>query len=145
MYFTDPYSSWQKGAIENANGLIRQYIPKGMSFKDVSNDQIEGQQGQVCVTHLKMGRRKLSLLTFFIEALDSTRVYGFSIVEGNVRYVQQVSIPTTTHCSSCRVVVPLHPQYCTRTYNCYCYDQRRICRITASPPEEWQDIKGIPS
>lgn len=27
VYFTDPYSSWQKGAIENANGLIRQYIP----------------------------------------------------------------------------------------------------------------------
>ena len=26
VYFTDPYSSWQKGAIENANGLVRQYI-----------------------------------------------------------------------------------------------------------------------
>lgn len=25
VFFTDPYSSWQKGAIENANGLIRQY------------------------------------------------------------------------------------------------------------------------
>lgn len=34
VYFTDPYSSWQKGAIENANKLIRQYIPKGASFKD---------------------------------------------------------------------------------------------------------------
>ena len=46
VYFTDPYSSWQKGAIENANGLIRQYIPKGMSFKDVSNDQIYGRTTQ---------------------------------------------------------------------------------------------------
>jgi IS30 family transposase len=34
VYFTDPYSAWQKGSIENANKLIRQYIPKGASFKD---------------------------------------------------------------------------------------------------------------
>lgn len=40
VYFTDPYSSWQKGAIENANGLVRQYIPKGMTFKDVSDEEI---------------------------------------------------------------------------------------------------------
>ena len=32
VYFADPYSSWQKGAIENVNGLIRQYIPKNTSM-----------------------------------------------------------------------------------------------------------------
>lgn len=27
-YFCDPYSAWQKGGVENANQLLRQYIPK---------------------------------------------------------------------------------------------------------------------
>lgn len=40
IYFTDSYSSWQKGAIENANKLIRQYIPKGMDISTVTERMI---------------------------------------------------------------------------------------------------------
>lgn len=37
-YFCDPYSSWQKGSIENANGIIRRYLPK--SYRGILNDNI---------------------------------------------------------------------------------------------------------
>ena len=40
VYFADPYSSWQKGAIENTNGLIRQYIPKSEPISNFSHQQI---------------------------------------------------------------------------------------------------------
>ena len=39
-YFCDPFSSWQKGSVENGIGLIREYIPKKSDLADYSNDRI---------------------------------------------------------------------------------------------------------
>jgi len=35
-YFCKPYHSWEKGGVENFNGLVRQYFPKGTNFLNVS-------------------------------------------------------------------------------------------------------------
>ena len=40
FYFAKPYHSWQRGANENLNGLVRQYIPKDHDFKSISDDDI---------------------------------------------------------------------------------------------------------
>lgn len=40
VFFTDPYSSWQKGTVENTNKLIRQYIPKSMNIKQLTYNKI---------------------------------------------------------------------------------------------------------
>jgi IS30 family transposase len=41
VYFTDPYSSWQKGSVEHANKLLRNYFPKGCDLGEFDQDSVE--------------------------------------------------------------------------------------------------------
>ena len=40
-YFAHPYHSWERGANENLNGLIRQYLPKKSDFSILSDKEIQ--------------------------------------------------------------------------------------------------------
>lgn len=57
VYFADSYASWQKGAIENTNKLIRQYIPKGTDFTLLTDEFIRNVQ-------YKINRRPREKLNF---------------------------------------------------------------------------------
>jgi IS30 family transposase len=40
-FFCEPYSSWQKGSIENANKLIRRFFSKGTDFRFVTQEEVD--------------------------------------------------------------------------------------------------------
>lgn len=40
-FFCDPYSSWQKGGVENANKLLRRYLPKGCNLDHFDQEFVD--------------------------------------------------------------------------------------------------------
>lgn len=39
-FFAKPYASWERGANENLNGLVRQYFPKKTNFTSITNQEV---------------------------------------------------------------------------------------------------------
>ncbi len=40
-YFCQPYHSWEKGLVEQINGLIRRYLPKKTDLSKVTDKEIK--------------------------------------------------------------------------------------------------------
>lgn len=46
-YFCKPYSSWEKGGVENLNGLVRQYYPKGFDLSSVTQQAMSITEAEI--------------------------------------------------------------------------------------------------
>ena len=47
VYFCDPRSPWQRGSNENTNGLLRQYLPKGIDISSYSQAKLNAVASQL--------------------------------------------------------------------------------------------------
>jgi IS30 family transposase len=47
MYFCHAYASWEKGTVENMNGRVRRFIPKGASVDALTEEQIATVENQL--------------------------------------------------------------------------------------------------
>jgi IS30 family transposase len=47
FYFATPHHSWERGTSENTNGLIRQYLPKGMTMEHISEEYLDFVQSRL--------------------------------------------------------------------------------------------------
>ena len=63
VYFADPYCSGQKGAVENANKILREYFPKGTDFRHVTQEELNRVQYQIN----ERPRKKLNFSTPKVE------------------------------------------------------------------------------
>lgn len=72
FYFATPYHSWERGTNENTNGLIRQYLPKGMSLRNLK-------QADCDRIAAKLNNRPRERLGFLTPAQALARLAGVAI------------------------------------------------------------------
>ena len=59
VFFCDPYCSWQRGSVENANGAIRLHFPKKTDFAKVSAQEVKYVQDWLNTRNMDcLGERK---------------------------------------------------------------------------------------
>lgn len=74
-YFARPYASWQRGTVENVNGLLRQYFPRSRKLANVRSDDVTRAVN-------KLNHRPRKCLGYrtphevFMEALDALHFKG---------------------------------------------------------------------
>ena len=68
VYFCDPHSPWQRGSNENTNGLIREYLPKGMDLSKITQAELD-----VIAAKLNNRPRKVHMFRSPLEVYEELR------------------------------------------------------------------------
>lgn len=73
-YFCDAYASWQKGGVENANGRIRRWLPRGTDLDEISEHDIQEIAMTINLTPRKCLRYRSPVEAFLSELGRDVRI-----------------------------------------------------------------------
>jgi IS30 family transposase len=68
IYFADPHALWQRDSNENTNGLIHQYLPRGVDLSPCSQKDLDK------IARVIDKRKNQVLLCFFVQTLIAHQV-----------------------------------------------------------------------
>ena len=68
-YFCHPYHSWEKGGVENENGLVRQYVPKGADISRYTHEEVSDVVSRLNTRPRKRLRYRTPLEVFLKSAM----------------------------------------------------------------------------
>jgi IS30 family transposase len=87
VYFCEPYSPWQRGSNENMNGLVRQYLPKGMDLSTVTPQALR-------YIEENLNSRPRKILNF------RTPVEVFNALKSGLSFEQAINIDISAKCGA---------------------------------------------
>ena len=73
-YFTDPYSSWQRGTNENTNELLRKYFPRGFAIEKTRYDYVKSVE-----TKLNYRPRKVLDFNLPIQFINAEELFNKNV------------------------------------------------------------------
>lgn len=76
FFFAKPYHSWQRGANENLNGLVRQYFPKKTNFDLIQEEQVKRTQ-EILNNRPRKRYNYLTPNEVFVNAINNKGVVAF--------------------------------------------------------------------
>ena len=87
MYFARPYASWQRGANENSNGLIRWYLPRDTDLDTLTEKQLDAIINKIKARPRKCLGYKTPKEMFDLEMSKLERISKTNIINHSVAVV----------------------------------------------------------